>query len=842
MKLKITVLLLFLTLSMVSAEVEFHLLWQVPGTLTSIYISDVNEDGYQEILMGTGSSQEKMMNTPTGPSTAMVCEGTVSQYSSTGALIWEKNVCKNSAAADPCFSNGCISTLSADNICTTTTKYILTGCCYCGSSSVLRVYNSQGTLIKELYDDDGLGNPVPISGCLRKIMAADIDADNCKEIIATTNLQLFIWDTDCTDCTIPTLPTYRTIDLPVAQRPSGTIYDFIVVNFDDDTGPTKEIVVAADEVSVYEHDLTLKWQYEIDASRPVRAIAAYDLDSDTEAHEIDQDPDLEVELVVGESWYVYVLDNNEQNNTNPADDTPNLKWEHSTSPYDVYAVFAGQYMGKRNVMGGAATTVYILDYNGTVLKTINAPSEVRQFDTADFDKDGIQELVIFCNKYVAVFSQGEMMWMSENLQGSYIQGEALDTDLDGYPEILAGYSLGLYVMGVQELTSATDSEADQLYDMGKTLFEKGDLVNAVIYFEQARIKYEEAGNTFMAIQSQKKISECEKFMDTDRVVTAAMEELRNYGYERASYLFGEAADLYSRVGEKNKMSQMRVLKEASEKLWQAHETLLDAHSLLLDEKYTEASVEAGWARYSFEDVSTLFLTMSLDSLYETLKLEISSRMRECDEISDFSNRFMDIEARVTEAENHYRDGDRLYSNELYTQAKSSYEQADGLYLGVAQDCDELQISLGKRANGFRQTISDIESKIKILEESDIYESYQDLETSQIITTLQERKGVYQDLIDEYDNLAESVGRTARDCRNKASTVSNLSQQSYSFGEQVIEYGQSILQPPTGIAVGLGLLIVALIGVAIGKGKYVALVLVILVMIFVGITVFQVAFS
>ena len=397
-------------------------------------------------------------------------------------------------------------------------------------------------------------------------------------------------------------------------------------------------------------------------------------------------------------------------------------------------------------------------------------------------------------------------------------------------------------MGVEELTSATDSEADLLYETGKTLFDKGDLVNAVIYFEQARIKYEEAGNTFMVIQSQKKITECEKFMDTDRVVTAAMEELRNYGYERASYLFGEAADLYSRVGEKSKMSQMRVLKEASEKLWQAHETLIDAHALLLDKKYTEASVEAGWARYAFEDVSTLFLTMSLDSLYETLKLEISSKMRECDEISDICTRFTTIESQIAAAENHYRDGNRFYSNEIYAQAKSSFDQSSELYLSAATDCDELQISLGKRADGFRRVISDIDNKIKILEQSDIYESYQDLETSQIIGTLQERKGVYEGLIDEYEDLAESVGRTARDCRNQASMGSTLSQQSYSFGEQVIEYGQSILRPPTGIAVGLGLLIVALIGVAVGKGKYVALVLVILIMIFVGITVFQVAFS
>jgi tetratricopeptide (TPR) repeat protein len=842
MKMKITIILLLLTLSLVCAEVEFHLIWQVPGTLTDITISDLNEDGFHEILMSTGSSTEKVMNTPTGPSIAMVCEGTVSQYSSDGTLVWEKNVCKNSAATDPCYSNGCISTLSASNICTTTTQYILTGCCYCGTSSILRIYNSQGSLIQELYNDDGLGNPVPISGCIRKILAADIDADNCKEIIATTNLQLFIWDTDCTDCTIPTLPTYRTIDLPVAQRPSGTIYDVIVVNFDDDSIPTKEIVVAADEVTVYEHDFTLKWKYEIDASRPVRALAAYDLDSDTEAHAIDQDPDLDIELVVGESWYIYVLDNNEQNNTNPADDTPNLKWEHSTSPYDVNAVFAGAYVGKRNVVGGSATTVYVLDYNGTVLTTINAPSEVRWLDTADFDKDGQPELVTFCNGYVAVFSQEEMVWISENLQGTFIRGDALDTNLDGFPEIVAGYSTGLYVMGVQELTSTTDSEADQLYNMGKTLFDKGDLVNAVIYFEQARIKYEEAGNSFMAIQSQKKITECEKFMDTDRIVNAAMEELRNMGYERASYLFGEAADLYSRVGDKNKMSQMRILKEASGKLWQAHETLLEAHRLLLEEQYTEASVEAEWARHSYEDVSNLFLTLSVNSVYETLKLEISSKMRECDEISHICDQFLELESQLEQAESHHRDGDRSFSNELYAQAKSSYQQAANHYSGAAQGYEELHISLGKRVDGFQRAISDIDDKILILEESDIFESYQDMETSEIISNLQVQKAVYNDLIDEYEDLAGSVERTSRDCRNRASTTSNLSEQSYSFGEQIIEYGAGMLKPPTGIAVGLGLLIITLIGVAVGKGKYIALVLVILIMIFVGITVFQVAFS
>jgi tetratricopeptide (TPR) repeat protein len=616
----------------------------------------------------------------------------------------------------------------------------------------------------------------------------------------------------------------------------------MVVNFDDDSIPTKEIVVAADEVTVYEHDLTLKWKYEIDPDRPVRALAAYDLDSDTEAHAIDQDPDLDIELVVGESWYIYVLDNDEQNNTNPADDTPNLKWEHSTSPYDVNAVFAGAYMGKRNVVGGSATTVHVLDYNGTVLTTISAPSEVRWLDTADFDKNGQPELTVFCNGYVAVFSQENMVWISENLQGTFIRGDALDTNLDGFPEIVAGYSTGLYVMGVQELTSTVDSEADQLYNMGKTLLDKGDLINAVIYFEQARIKYEEAGNSFMAIQSQKKITECEKFMDTDRIVTAAMEELRNFGYERASYLFGEAADLYSRVGEKNKMSQMRILKEASGNLWQAHETLLEAHRLLLEEQYIEASVEAGWARHSYEDVSNLFLTLSLNSVYETLKLEISSKMRECDEISHICDRFLELKSQVEQAEGHYRDGDRFFSNELYAQAKTSYQQAASIYSSVAQEYEELHISLGKRVDGFQRAISDIDDKILILEESDVYESYQDMETSEIIANLQVQKGIYNDLIDEYEDLVGSVERTSRECRTKASTASNLSEQSYSFGEQIIEYGADILKPPTGIAVGLGLLIIALIGVAVGKGKYVALVLVILIMIFVGITVFQVAFS
>ena len=838
MRMKTVVLLLLLTLGTVRAEMEFHVQWQTPGNLTDIYVSDLNEDGYQELLMATGTSHEKMLNTPTGPGTAMVCEGTVSQFEPDGTLIWEKKVCRNDTASDPCYSDGCISAIYADSICTTTNKLIFVGCCYCGTSSIIRVYNHAGELLQELYDHDGAGNPIPITGCIRKILASDIDADNCKEIIAVTNLELFIYDTDCSTCTIPVVPTLRSRDLPLAARHSGMINDFIVVNFDDDPDPTKEIVVAADEVTVYEHDLTMKWQYEIDNSRPVKALHAFDIDSDTAAHEIDQDPDLEPELIVGESWYIYVLDNIEYGNTDPADDDPDLKWEYSTSPYDVNCVYAGTFSGARNVMGGAASMVHVMDYNGVLLNMFNAPGEVRKLDTTDFDRDAQNELVVFCNMYVSVFSTTEMVWSSSNFQGSFLRGFVLDINLDGYSEIVAGYNLGLYVIGVEELKTMTGSEADQLYDQGKTLMENADFVEAIIYFEQARSKYQEAANTFMAIQCQKQISECETFMDTDKIIAAALEYMRTYNYEEASYLFGEAADLYAKMGDKSKMSQMRVLKETSEKLWQAHETLTGAHYLLLDERYAEASVEATWARYSFEDVSSIFLTIPLDSVYETLKLDISARIRECDEIKELCSQFTEAEAHKKEAEQYNSDADIYFKNQQYSQAKYSYEQARDLYTETAQFMDEIQIALGKRADSFRRDISTLEAKIATLKESDIYQAYEDAQTSQIILTLQEKISAYEDLIDEYGDLAESVGRKARDCRTKAVTVTNQASQSYSFSDTIYDYGREVLQPPTSFAIGLAFLIVALVGIAAGKGRYVALVFVVLILIVLGVVVIR----
>ncbi len=835
MRMKIIIILFLAGMSAAQGEIVFQLLWQVPGNLTDLYVSDVNQDGYAEILLGTGMSYQKVVNTPTGPAVATICEGLVSQFSPDGTLIWEEKVCKNDTAADPCYSNGCISALSASSICSTTTQLIFVGCCYCGTSSVIRVYDHEAGLIQELFDDDGAGNPVPIPGCIRKILAADIDGDNCKEIIAATNLELFIYDTDCVTCTIPALPSLRTRDLPVADRPSGTIFDFIVVNFDDDPLPTKEIVVAADEVTVYEHDLTLKWKYEIDTSRPVRAIYAFDLDSDTAAHEIDQDPDLEPELVVGESWYIYVLDNIEYGNTNPADDDPNLKWEFSTSPYDVNAVFAGTFDGPRNVMGGAASIVHILDYNGTVLKTLNAPNEVRWLNTGDFDKDGQNELVVFSNNYVSVFSPEETVWTSSNFQGLFLRGVVFDMNLDGYPEIVAGYTLGLYVIGVKELEAAKSSEADQLYNTGKTLSEEGNFLEAVVHFEQARTKYEEIKNTFMAIQCQKRIAECEKFLDTDRIVATALEEMRNYQYEEASYLFGEAANLYGNMGDKSKMSQMRVMKEASEKLWQAHNTLMEAHELFLDEEYSEASVEATWAKNTFEDMSNLFVTMSLDSLYETLRLEISARIRECDEIIKLCDQFSKAAALIEEADRASEDGDRFFRNQQYSEARYSSEQAKDSYTEAASMLDDIQLALGRQADSFRRDTSDIEGKIKTLQQSD---AYRDTQTSYIIKSLEEKKELYEDFIDEYEDLAESVGRNAKEYRTEALRASNQAQQSYSIGDQFLQYAREILRPPTSIAVGLACLIVALVGLAAGKGRYVALGFLVLVLIFLGVSALQ----
>ncbi len=833
---KITVLLLLLLLSMVKAEIEFHLLWQAPASLTSMYVSDLNTDGYKEILLGTGSSYEKVMNTSSGSVTALICEGLVSQFESDGTLVWEKKLCLNDAAQDPCYANACISTIYADTICTTTSTLIFTACCYCGMSSIIRVYTPEGELLYELYDDDGAGNPVPIQGCVRIILADDIDADNCKELIAATNLEILVYDTDCITCTIPQLPTYRTRDLPAANRPTGIIYEVITVNFDDDPLPTKEIVVAADQLSVYEHNLTLKWQYEIDTARPVKDVYAYDLDSDTSSHEIDQDPDLEPELIVGESWYCYVLDNIEYGNTDPTDDDPDLKWEYSTSPYEVNTVFAGRFAGPRNVMAGSALMVHVLDYNGALIQTFNAVNEVRKFDISDFEKDGKTELVIFSNRYVSVFSPTGLVWNSEDFQGSFIGGTVADISLDGFPEIVAGYTLGLYVIGVEELKTVVGSEADKLYDEGAALMEKGDYIKAVILFEQARAKYEKAGNNFMAIQCQKRILECEKFMDTDRIVAVAMEELRNYEYDQAGYLFGEAANLYSRMGDRGKMSQMRVLKEASEKLWQSYSTLMEAHNLFLDEKWNEARTEAVWAGNSFKDVSTIFLTMSMDSLYETLKLEVSARTRECEELILLCDEFVEAETDMKDADQYARDADRFFRNQQYSEARYSHEKAQDSYTKAAQLLDELQFSLGERADSFRRDIYDIDAKIKTLEESDLYQSYEDVQTQEIIKALEEKKAVYEGLIDEYGDLAESVGRKARDCRTRATLASSQASQSYSMEDKFMEYMREALQPPTSLAVGLAFLIVALIGLSIGKGRYVALAFLVVVLIFLGLSV------
>lgn len=840
MRMKIIVILLLLGFGTVRAEIEFRLLWQIPGNLTDVCISDLDEDGYKEILVATGYSYEKMLSTPSGSVTASICEGTLSQFENDGKLIWEKKVCKNDTAVDPCYSNGCISAIHADSICTTTRKLIFVGCCYCGKSSIVRVLTSNGEPVSELYDDDGLGNPVPISGCVRKILTEDINLDNCKDVILVTNLELFLYITNCIDCTIPVIPTFKTTLLPVANRPQGTINDVIVADFENVPGalPTKEIVVAADDVTVYDfvpgpNVLVQRWKYNLIPGEPARAIYAFDLDSDTATNVIDRDPDLEPELIVGESWYLYILDD-----LLTAPPSADLKWEYSTSPYNVGTVGAGRFVGPRNVMGGAASLVYILDYNGSLLQTFNAPDEVRKLDLADFDKDGRNELIVFSNNYVSVFSTAEMLWSSGNFQGTFIDGAVLDLNLDGYPEIVAGYTSGVYVIGVEELKSITGSEADQLYNKGKELVEKGDFVEAIIYFEQARAKYEEMGNTFMAVQCKKRISECEKYLDTDRVVAEAMENLRNYNYEDASYLFGEAADLFARVGDKSTMSHMRVLKEASEKLWQANTTLTEAHHLLLDGRYTEAEVEATWARNSFEDVSTLFLTMSLDSLYETLKLQISARMRECDEIKALCNDLTEVEELKKEAGQCTADGNRLFRNEQYSEAKSSFERGKELYTKAAQEFDEIQIALGRRANSFRRDISDIEGKIKTLEQSEIYKTYGDAQTSAAILNLKEKKSMYEELINEYEDLAETMGKKAKECRTSGSNASGQADESYSLSDKFLEYGKDVLQPPTSLVLGLALLVVALIGVAAGKGRYAALAFLVIMLIFLGIAAFR----
>jgi tetratricopeptide (TPR) repeat protein len=832
MRVKIVILLCVLGLSAVNAEIAFHTFWEAPGHVTDIYVGDLTEDGYKEILLGTGESYETMVTTPAGSTTAIVCEGSVFWYEANGNLVWEKLLCKNSAASDPCHSNGCISALHADNICTTTSPLIFVGCCYCGTSSIIRVYNTQGVLLQELYDDDGAGNPVNIPGCVRKIITSDIDADNCKEIVVVTNLELLIYDTDCVTCTIPQLPAH-------VVTPGGMIYDVIVVNFDDDPDPTKEIVVAASQVVVYEHDATVKWMYEIDASRSVTSIYAYDLDSDTAAHAIDQDPDLEPELVVGESWYIYVLDNIEHGDTDPTNDTPDLKWEYSTSPYEVNTVHAGKFIQPRAAMGGSASLVYVIDYNGELLRTFNAPNEVRNLEIADFDKDGQNELVVFSNNYVSVFSTTGKIWTSQNISGNYIDGVVADLNLDGYPEIVVGYASGLYVIGVGELESKTSLEADALYSTGRDLMDEGEFVRAVIYFEQARTKYQDSGDTFMTTQCQKKITECEKFMDIDRIVATAMEELRNFGYEEASYLFEEAADLYARINDRTKMSQMRVLQEASQKLWEANDTLIEAHNLMLDEKWSEARVEATWARHSFEDVSNVFLTMSLDSMYETLKLEILDRIRECDEVAQLCDQFINASDYREKADEYARKGDQFFFNQQYKEARQLYEQAETAYVTAANLFDEIQIALGREANQFRREIDDIDQKIEMLETSEIYETYEDIQTTQAVAGLKERESEYQDLIKAYGDYAESVGRLARESRSKGSSVSIQANQSYTMGDKFFEYIREVLQPPTSIAVGLACLIVVLIGLAAGKGRYIALVFLILVLIFLGVSALHV---
>jgi len=803
MRMKIIVILLLVGLSVVQAEIAFHLLWQVPGSLTEIHVADVNEDGYQEILFATGAYHDKMVSTPAGTVTATICEGAVSQFEHDGTLIWEERLCRNTAASDPCYNDGCISAMYADSICTTTRKLIFVGCCYCGKSSVVRVYTPEGELVQELYADDGAGNPIPIPRCVRKILAEDLNFDNCKDIIVVTDLELYLYITNCQTCTIPTIPTAWIRapippGLPAATWPLDMINDVIVVDLDGPIGAppplTKEIVVAAENLSVYGFtagpppSLTFRWNYNFVPTppEPVKAIYAYDLDSDTDANVADWDPDLEPELIVGESWYIYVLDD--------IAGVPNLKWQYSTSPYNVNAVFAGSFIGPRNVMGGSTLLIYILDYNGTLLKTFNAPSEVRKLALADFDKDGQNELVVFSTSHISVFSTTEMVWSSEKLGGIYRDGFVVDLDLDGTLEIVGGYTSGLYVFGVKELEAVVGSEADQLYDTGKTLKEKGDFMEAAVHFEQARIKYEKAGNTFMTIQCQKQVAECEKFLDTDRVVATAMEQLRNYQYEQASYFFGEAANLYGKMGDKTKMSQMRILKEASEKLWQAHSTLMEAHHLLLDERYSEASVEATWAQHTFEDVSNLFLTMSLDSIYETLRLEISAKIRECQEVETLCDQFAKAQALQEEADDFAADGDRFFRNQQYSQARSSNDQAKDSYTEAAQMLDELQIALGKRADNFRRDISDIEGKIEILQQSDIYKTYKDAQTSDVITSLEEKKSIYEDLIDEYEDFAESIGRRARDYRTEAAQASNQSSQSYSFADEFLGYTRGILEP------------------------------------------------
>ena len=166
---------------------------------------------------------------------------------------------------------------------------------------------------------------------------------------------------------------------------------------------------------------------------------------------------------------------------------------------------------------------------------------------------------------------------------------------------------------------------------------------------------------------------------------------------------------------------------------------------------------------------------------------------------------------------------------------------EGTYMVLNPDTqalDEIQIALGKRQDSFRRDIQDIEGKIKTLEQGDIYVTYEDSDTLQAISNLKEKIAAYEDLIDEYEDLAEWVGREARTCRTHAATVSTQAGQSYTFSDTFFAYGKEILQPPTSLAIGLALLIVALIGLAAGKGRYVALAFLVLVLIFLGVSAVQ----
>ncbi|MFQ6087753.1 MAG: hypothetical protein ACE5K0_02480 [Candidatus Methanofastidiosia archaeon] len=313
MKLKLLGILL-LVVALVASQTElFSLIWIYPSgdfEIKDIYTYDIDSDKKFETIVGLSKTYVKNVQIPDDPTTPedesgfgemKLCEGIVSVLDEEGEIIWTETPGDVFSPDDPfdpspCAEDGCVTVIHSDDLCGTGGSLVFVGVTYCeNTTSYVVVLDSNG---KNVSTANGYLRLGPMSGSILKIITSDLNADNCKDLIVATTTTVHVFYTGCPACTLSKTPDW-------SYTPGGIIYDVEVVDLDDEDLPLKEIVIGADKVHVLEHNGSVKWIYEIDPNLPVKALYIYDLDSNLPA---DPDSDLEPEIIVGESWYIYVLD------------------------------------------------------------------------------------------------------------------------------------------------------------------------------------------------------------------------------------------------------------------------------------------------------------------------------------------------------------------------------------------------------------------------------------------------------------------------------------------------------------------------------------------------------